>query len=301
MTNAAVVGLGTMGGAIARHLVEAGWAVTGFDPSEEACEAARGAGIGAATDLSGIAAASGPIILSLPAMAAAQAVVDVLVTLNAPRLVIETSTLAPEEKHVLHERLHRRGHRLLDCPISGTGAQMAKKDVVVYASGDSSALAEAEPLLCQFSREVLNLGDFGNGTRMKLIANHLVAVHNVAAAEAVLLGQKSGFSMDMLLRAIGTGAGNSRMFELRGPTIAAQCYEPAAMKLSLWAKDMALVGAYARELGAATPLLDAVAPLYAQAVADGRGQQDTAAVAEVLRAAASGVGKVNENEHEKEE
>ena len=287
-TSAAVVGLGIMGGDNAQHLVAAGVRVVGVDPLPGARAKAREIGVTTLVGPNELGEHDGPIILSLPGPAVARDVVMALAKLPGQRRVVETSTLALGDKLALRDALQDAGHTLVDCPISGTGAQMQRGDVVVYASGDADALAAVEPLLQLFSRQVLSLGAFGNGTRMKLIANHLVAVHNVAAAEAVLLGMKAGFSIETLLAAIAPGAGNSRMFELRGPVVAERAYEPAAMKLSLWEKDMQLIDDFARELQAATPLFDAVVPLYAQALAAGRGEQDTAAVAEVLRAAAAG-------------
>lgn len=288
MESVAVIGLGIMGGAIARHLVEAGFDVIGCDPSREARRAAEFLGVRIVDAPGQVPEGAHGIILSLPGFAAAAAVVEELAALNGPRKVIETSTLGLGEKLTLRDRLAKGGHQTLDCPISGTGRQMQDKDVVLYASGDAADLDRVEPLLQSFSRRVLKLGPFGNGTRMKLIANHLVAVHNVAAAEAVLLGMEAGFSMETLLEAIGSGAGNSRMFELRGPNVADRCYSPAAMKLSLWSKDMELITAFVRDLDVATPLFDAVAPLYAAALDQGLGDQDTSAVAEILRGGRAG-------------
>ncbi|MFT7286817.1 MAG: putative dehydrogenase [Halieaceae bacterium] len=288
MTSVAVVGLGIMGGAIARHLIDAGVEVIGYDPSSEACSDARAAGVQVVSRIDELPGATTTVILSLPSFAAAQQVVSDVALLAAPRTVIETSTLSLQEKLALRDPLHAAGHCILDCPISGTGRQMQEKDVVIYASGDAEALRQAEPMLRLISRQVLNLGAFGKGTSMKLIANHLVAVHNVAAAEAVLLGMKAGFSMDELLAAIAPGAGNSRMFELRGPNVAERCYSPAAMKLSLWSKDMGLIASFVRDLDASTPLFDAAVPLYEAALAAGFGDQDTSAVAEVLRSMSAG-------------
>ena len=76
--------------------------------------------------------------------------------------------------------------------MSGTGAQAAVKDLVVYASGDAAAIARLEPAFLGFARKVYDLGAFGNGSKMKFVANHLVAIHNVAAAEAMVLAMKAG-------------------------------------------------------------------------------------------------------------
>jgi 3-hydroxyisobutyrate dehydrogenase-like beta-hydroxyacid dehydrogenase len=171
---------------------------------------------------------------------------------------------------------------MLDCPISGTGAQAKTKDIVIYASGPRAAIRTLMPLLSDFSRATHDLGAFGNGSKMKYVANLLVAIHNVASAEAMVLGMKAGLDPEQILRLVRSGVGNSRVFELRAPMIAKNRYEPATMKISVWQKDMAVIADFAHTIRSPTPLFDATAPLYKQALADGRGAQDTAAVATVL-------------------
>ena len=135
-----------------------------------------------------------------------------------------------------------------------------------------------------FGRKHYYLGEFGNGTKMKFVANLLVAIHNVAAAEAVVLGMQTGLDAATLCEIAGAGAGGSRVLELRGPMMVAGQYEPATMKLDVWQKDMALIDEFARAAGVETPLFSAAAPLYDAAIAAGFGQQDTAAVCAVLQA-----------------
>ena len=281
---AGLIGLGTMGGAMVQHLVAANWQVQGHDPDAQA--AARAAKAGAHIDSLAVLCASGqPLVLSLPSEAAALAVTATIAAQARGNLVIDTSTLALTTKQQMAETLATAGSTLLDCPISGTGAQMAAKDAVVYASGDAAALASARPLLEAISRDVLDLGAFGNATRMKLIANHLVALHNVATAEAMNLALAAGLDADTVIRAISAGAAQSRIFSLRAPLVAADQYEPAQMRMDVWAKDMALLDQFARQHGAQTPLLDAVQPLYAAALEAGLDAADTAAVARLLKPA----------------
>src|SRR5207248_4474300 len=113
--------------------------------------------------------------------------------------------------------LAEAGHTALDCPISGTGAQAKGKDIVVYASGDRAAIARLEPAFLGFARKVYDLGAYGNGSKMKFVANHLVAIHNVAAAEAMVLAMKAGLDPHRVVEVVGSGAGTSRVFELRAP------------------------------------------------------------------------------------
>ena len=198
------------------------------------------------------------------------------------RTVVETSTLALDDKLEFQRILGEAGHTVLDCPMSGTGAQAAVKDLVVYASGDPAAIARLEPAFAAFARKVWDLGPFGNGSKMKFIANHLVAIHNVAAAEAMVLGLKAGLDPHRVVEVIGSGAGTSRMFELRAPMMAASTYLPATMRSSTWRKDMSVIGDFASGLACPTPLFDLSASLYTAALAMGHGAEDTAAVCAVL-------------------
>jgi 3-hydroxyisobutyrate dehydrogenase-like beta-hydroxyacid dehydrogenase len=117
---------------------------------------------------------------------------------------------------------------------------------------------------------------------MKYIANLLVSIHNVAAAEAMVLGMKAGLNPQKVFDVISTSAGTSRMFEVRGPMMVAGEYDEATMRMSLWQKDLAIIGAFAKALGVQTPTFDATLPIYAEALAGGHGAQDTGAVCAVL-------------------
>jgi len=119
---------------------------------------------------------------------------------------------------------------------------------------------------------------------MKFVANHLVAIHNVASAEAMMLAERAGLDLNQVIEMVAPGAGGSRMFQMRAPMMANRSYEPATMRISTWKKDMAIIAEFASELGCETPLFTTTQPVYAQAMAMGLGDQDTAAVFEVLKA-----------------
>ena len=282
-----VVGLGIMGGAMARNLAAGGWRVIGFD-----VDAARRSELAAndveiANDMAALGGRTPVIITSLPSAAALIGTArDLAVAAVEPRIIVETSTLALDDKIRAEAMFSEAGHVCLDCPLSGTGAQAKVKDLVVYASGDADRIAELQPLFADFAKEVHDLGAFGNGSRMKFVANLLVAIHNVATAEAMVLGMKAGLDPKKVVELIRPGAGNSRVFELRAPMMAQNAYEPATMKVSVWQKDMAIIGRFAAELGCPTPLLSATEPIYASAMATGHAAHDTAAVCAVLEAMA---------------
>lgn len=287
-----VIGLGTMGGQIAAHLLAAGYRVTGRDVVPDRASALAAAGGIRATSAAETAARADTVILSLPSVRAFTDVVrgpGGLAEAARPGLaVIEASTLPLDVKEDARRLLADRGAALLDCPISGTGAQLRTKDVVVYASGDSAALARVTPVLAGFSREVIGMGAFGNGTRLKLVANLLVAIHNVAAAEALLLAERAGLDPRAALAALTSGAGTSRMLEVRGPLMTEGSYGTASMAVRTFAKDLDIISGFARDLGCPLPVFGAAAQVHLAALAQGHGDEDTASVFAVLRRLAGG-------------
>jgi len=288
-----VVGLGIMGGSFARNLVESGWRVLGYDTDPKRRRALAKAGVEIAPDVAALAKAVPTIITSLPSPKALDMVVaEITATKRPSKVVIEASTFTLDDKERAERALRKAGHIPLDCPISGTGAQAAVKDLVVYASGDTRTIARLKPLFLGFSRAVHDLGEFGNGSRMKYVANLLVAIHNVASAEAMVLGIKAGLDPKRIFDLVTIGAGNSRVFELRAPMMVKNNYDAATMKIKVWQKDMDVIGAYATSLGVPTPLFSATIPVYASAMSMGHGLRDTAAVCAVLEAMA-GVRRSN--------
>jgi 3-hydroxyisobutyrate dehydrogenase-like beta-hydroxyacid dehydrogenase len=287
-----VIGLGTMGGQIAAHLLAAGYPVVGRDVAKErasALAALGGAGAGSAAEA---AARGDTVIVSLPSVPAFEDVMrgpGGIAEVARPGLaVIEASTLPLDVKEDARRLLEGRGATLLDCPISGTGAQLRTKDVVVYASGDAAALARVAAVLAGFSREVINLGAFGNGTRLKLVANLLVAIHNVAAAEALLVAERAGLDPRTALAALAAGAGTSRMLEVRGPLMIDGAYGTASMRVRTFQKDLDIISGFARALDCPTPMFGTAAQVHLAALAQGHGDHDTASVCAVLRLLAGG-------------
>ena len=235
--NVAVIGLGLMGGAIARNLAAAGFAMSGFDVDAGKMAALERDGVRLSNSSAGAVGGAQIAFTSLPSVEALDATVAELVATPQPGLIVlEVSTLPIAAKEAARDRLAAAGMTMLDCPLSGTGAQAAVKDLAVYASGDEAAFGRCRAVFDGFARVTHYLGAFGNGSRMKFVANLLVSVHNVVAAEAIVLGTKAGLDPARILEVISSGAANSRIFELRGPMMAKGVYTPATATMHVLQK-----------------------------------------------------------------
>ncbi len=275
-----------MGGAYARHLLSDGFAVTGFDIDPQRRAALKKLGGTAVTTAAAVSSRCAILVTSLPSSAAVKAAFfsegGIIATAKRGTIVIETSTLSLPIKQAVYDGCAARGIIVLDCPVSGTGAQAAQRDIAIYASGERKAYAQAEAALRGFSRSVYYCGEFGNGSKLKYVANLLVTIHNLSTAEAMVLGMKAGLDLELLYQVIKDGAGTSRMFEVRAPLMIANDYRAATMKVEVYKKDIDIIGQFAADLNCPVPLFEASKPYYAAALAQGRALEDTAAVCAVL-------------------
>ena len=285
-----MIGLGIMGSAMASNLVKAGFRVIGYDVASKARAAHRRAGGIVARSGRDVARRAPIVITSLPSAAALAAVVEELAGGRRRDLVVvETSTLPLGVKHAAERRLAKAGVTMLDCPLSGTGAQARVKDLLVYASGPHAAYKRCTAVFGGFARGHHYLGKFGNGSKMKYVANLLVAIHNVAAAEAIVLGIKAGLDPQMVYDVISDSAGSSRMFQVRGAMMVKGDYREVTATSNTHLKDIDIIGSYAVSLSFPMPLFNLASQYYHAAVGQGRGNQDTGAVCAVVESFA---GKV---------
>ena len=283
-----MIGLGIMGGAMAEALLKAGYTVTGFDVVSAAKQRLKAAGGKALANSTHVLEASDVVLVSVATSAALAQVAEQLC--QAPKrpagqraLVVETSTLPIEDKQAFAAAMKRAGLDVMDCPISGTAVRMKDRAWTMFASGSKAAYKRVEPVLRVFTDNVPYVGAYGNGSKMKFAANHLVAIYNVACAESVNLARKMGLDPKDVLALFGNSPviGNGVM-RLRVPFMIDRRYTPATMKVEVWQKDMQVIGDMAKSVDCPTPLFSACAPIYSAAMAQGLAQSDTASVSEVL-------------------
>ena len=226
MRTVGMVGLGIMGSAFSSHLMAAGWRIIGYDIDEATRARAKAAGIEIARDNADVARQAEIILVVVQTPEALHSVVSEIGAAKlGKRLIVEMGTFSLDTKLSAAKLLAAAGHDMLDCPVSGTGAQARNKDLIVFVSGEAHLAKAAAPVFADFAREVHHVGPLGNGTRMKLVTNHLVAVHVAAAGEALTLSMKAGLDPAQVMQLASSGPAGSRMMQLRGPMMVANSYD----------------------------------------------------------------------------
>lgn len=281
-----IVGLGIMGSQYAKHLSQAGFDVTGFDVVPERVQAVQDAGGVPADSNRQVAANSDYVIVSLPTVESFRAALTgpegVAAGAHEGLIVIDTCTLPIDVKEEGRAAMAEVGVTMLDCTIGGTGHHAARKEIVVYVSGDEQAAVQSRAVFEGFSRVHHYVGEFGKGSKIKFIHNLLVGIHVVSAAEALVLAMKAGFDPKLVYDLMCDGAGTSRMFEARGPMMAANNYDDTSSTVTVIHKDLELITEFALSLDCPVPLLAASLQYYVAAIAQGRQDQDPAAVCAVV-------------------
>lgn len=291
-----VVGLGIMGSAMAKALIGAGYRVIGYDVGARQRLRLKRDGGRAMPSCGAVAENADVIITSLPSVAALDDVVGqiaaarALMQKNAARpVVIETSTLPIADKERALKTLKRAGVTLLDCPISGTAQRLKDGAWTIFVSGPAAACKAIKPIFEVFTRNAPYVGVFGNGSKLKFVANHLVAILNVSVGETMTFARKMGLDARQVWElfaaspVVGTG-----VFRLRGKFMVERNYLPATMKVEVWQKDMQVIGDMAKSVDCPVPLFSSCVPIYSAAMAQGLSQHDTASVCEVLDRMAGG-------------
>ena len=282
----ALVGLGSMGGGMARVLLRAGYTVHGFDV-DAGREDAFAAESGAAVDPASLGDVAAVVLLVVNA---AQ-VEDVLFGSNrfgaegimgrlAPdAAVINCVTVPPSFARAMGERVG--ANRYVDAPVSGGTARAAEGDLAILAAGTEAAFGQARPVLDALARTVYRLGETpGAGSAMKAVNQLLAGVHIAAAAEAITLGMSQGLEPGQIIDVIAECAGNSWMLQNRGPHIRDGDYTPLSA-VDIFVKDLGLVDDVAREARFSAPLTAAALHQFLAASGSGLGREDDAAVAKV--------------------
>src|SRR5690606_37014153 len=281
-----MVGIGQLGLPVAGNLLAAGFRVVGFRRTNQ--QAFIELGGEALNSPAEVVRQADVILLCLPNEEASLQVLEgpegLLSALEPGKVFVETGTYRKTFKLQQAARLTERGAKVLEAEVSGSPPMVKVHKAAIYVGGDAQLLAHCRPVLEAISPSVFHLGEFGSAVSMKLIANYLLAIHTLAAAEAMNMGARAGFDPKLVAEVIQKGAGASAMFGVRAPLMAERAFSPAPGPFTTLEKYLELGRAMADELGCATPLFSATEPYYRRALESDMRDEDIAALIKLIEA-----------------
>jgi putative dehydrogenase len=281
---AGVVGLGNIGGGVAKNLAAAGHTVLGYDIDPARISAA---GAEPAADAADLAGRADLVVLAVATLPAWRATLAAIAAEGKRGLVVaDLCTFPIEEKTAAHEELRRAGIDLLDCPVSGARPQAQAGDLAMVASGDTDAFRRVEGALNAFCKSVIHVGAFGESAKLKYVINLIISIHNMACAEAFLLARKAGLDLRLMADAVMQSAAYSKIFEVRAEKWITGDYDDPTAELAIQLKDKDVIRDFAASLDCPTPMFDATMPYYIAAASQGWKQKDAASILAVLEAMA---------------
>jgi 3-hydroxyisobutyrate dehydrogenase len=255
-----MIGLGNMGGRMARRLVDAGTPVVGYDPEPDRAAAA---GADAAPDPAGVAGRCRVVLMSLPDSTVVEPVVrgadGVLAGASPGTTIVDLSTADPSSTVALAAEAAARGVVYLDAGISGGAAAAEKGTLTITAGGEAADVDAVRPVLAPIAATLHHLGPVGSGHTAKLLNNFLNAVTLAATAEVMVAGQRAGLDLRMLLAAVNGGSGQSFASSNRFGRIVEGDYLEGGLTSRLMTKDVTLYTELLGRLG--VPSLNASGPL----------------------------------------
>ena len=277
------IGLGNIGEPMALNLIQSGYSVLGFDVVEKpAFVAAGGFQVKSVAEVGEKAEV---IVQSLPTVRALEKTVDGLIEFGCSgQIIIEISSYPLKDKKLQASRLAEHGITMLDCEISGLPFMVADRTATIFQSGDQAILESVQKVFEAMTNKRVNLGEFGAATKMKLLANMMVAIHNSVAGEVLNLARKADIDPDEAIGALSKSAAGSVTFSNKAPVMVSGEFESGAGPFRHMFSYLRRVSALAKDVGASTPLLDTVRRYYEAAEAEGRSDQDIAAIIEMLEA-----------------
>lgn len=280
-----MIGLGKLGMPIAENLIRDGYQVIGYRRHQDLLHLLMEAGGHAVTSAAEVAARCRVILLCLPDADALHSVISgqngIADNAESGSVVVDLGTFPIDQKRQARERLAATGVELIDAPVSGTPGMAQAQRAAVMASGPSTIIERIKPIL-ETVGPMFNVGEFGNGIKMKCIANYLVSINTAATAEALALAKLAGLEIEKTIEVIGAGAGTSKMFEIRAPWMARGEFEPANGSVAVMQKDLSVIEQLATESHAGTRLLKAACSLYDDAAQQGKGEHDIATLIDVV-------------------
>ena len=283
--NIGLIGLGAMGGAYAKHLLKNNFKCFGIDLDKNNISKFIQLG-GQEITYDELFNKVEIVLTSLPSLNAYKDVLNNLKRLgknNPKKIILDMNTISIDDKNMFKNEIFGLNIDMLDSPVSGTGAQAWEADLTVFASGSKELIDKCMNIFKAFSKEVINVGSFGNGMKFKILANLLVTIHNTAAAEALRLGELAGLDQDMIFKVLGNSAATSVMLQKRMPLMINKNYEPPTASYNIFLKDVDIIRNFIKNNNVTLPTFEGSAKIYDKAEKTLSKNWDTASVYEVLK------------------
>ena len=283
--NIGLIGLGAMGGAYAKHLLKNNFKCFGIDLDKNNILKFIKLG-GQEITYDELFNKVEIVLTSLPSLNAYKDVLNNLKRLgknNPKKIILDMNTISIDDKNMFKNEIIGLNIDMLDSPVSGTGAQAWEADLTVFASGSKELIDKCMNIFKAFSKEVINVGSFGNGMKFKILANLLVTIHNTAAAEALRLGELAGLDQNMILKVLGNSAATSVMLQKRMPLMINKNYEPPTASYNIFLKDVDIIRNFIKDNNVTLPTFEGSAKIYDKAEKTLSKNWDTASVYEVLK------------------
>jgi 3-hydroxyisobutyrate dehydrogenase len=282
----ALLGLGTMGSGMAQNLLKAGFPLAVYNRTRSKAEALGQLGA-MVTSAPAKAAGDASVVISMVADDDASRSTwlgegGALAAMKPGSIAIECSTVTPEWIAQLHEKCLEREINLIEAPVTGSRTQAEQAQLTFLAAGDPRSLDSVRRILQCMSKEVLYLGPIGCGAQLKLINNFLCGVQAASFAEAVVWIEQTGLDRAAALEFLKRGAAGSGIFAAMADRMTRRTYEVNFL-LRLMGKDLRYAQAAAAREGINLTTAQCAEKLFASAQAGGHGEQDMAAVVEILR------------------
>lgn len=283
--NIGLIGLGAMGGAYAKHLLKNNFKCFGIDLDKNNILKFIQLG-GQEITYDELFNKVDIVLTSLPSLIAYKDVLNNLKRLgknNSKKIILDMNTISIDDKNMFKNEINGLNIDMLDSPVSGTGAQAWEADLTVFASGSKELIDKCMNIFKAFSKEVIDVGSFGNGMKFKILANLLVTIHNTAAAEALRLGELAGLDKDMIYKVLGNSAATSVMLQKRMPLMINKNYEPPTASFNIFLKDVDIIRNFIKNNKVTLPTFEGSAKIYDKAEKTLSKNWDTASVYEVLK------------------
>jgi 3-hydroxyisobutyrate dehydrogenase len=277
------IGLGIMGSLQAMNLAEAGYRLTVFNRTREKADAWVSEHGGTVADSPReVAQASDIVITMVVDGPQVEDMVDqALPGAREHTLFIDMSTIAPATARALDERLRGEGHAFVDAPVTGSSPKAKTGTLTIMCGGAEADIERARPLFEIMGEKIVVCGEAGQGQAVKVITQAITAVNCATLAQGLVLARQAGVDLDALLETMDGGSSDSTMRALKGKPMLEHDFSPL-FKLAHMLKDVQLCLGEARTAGSAFPFAGLAAELYGAGVGRGLGDEDFAAVVEVV-------------------